>query len=155
MINQVESDHDDGYNAEEEDDSVKTSEEKLVEITAKYSRLKCKHFETLEELNDLKEKLDNCKSDMVDVAINSYEENKLVELKAKGFRKTSPQSQAETNLKCEVCNTIFNSDFILKKHILNHNTEGDWTGGDQECWYQTNTKANLDKHKRAAHFTSH
>ena len=79
----------------------------------------------------------------------------LLSQKPRDSNRLLPQSQAETNLKCEVCNKMFNSEIILNKHMESHTTEGDWTWCDQECSFQTNTKANLEKHKRAAHYTLH
>ena len=90
MINHVQSDHDDGYNAEEEEDDnvevFKTSEEKLAKMTAKYNRLKCEHVKNLQELKDFKLRLNNMKHNPEDDNESYFEENKLVESKAKGFK---------------------------------------------------------------------
>ena len=85
MTSQEGTDHDGGYDAEEEDDNVevcKTSEEKLVEMTQKYNRLKGQHIKILEELKDLKLKLNNSKSELEDDTDRYYEVNKLVESKS-------------------------------------------------------------------------
>ena len=38
---------------------------------------------------------------------SKYEESHLAKMKSKGFKKTSPQSEAETILKCAICNKTF------------------------------------------------
>ena len=149
------SDHGDGYMAEEEGDEAevfKTPEERLTEVITKYNKLKLEHKQSLREIKDLKSRLKLSEPNMDDGDSDSInEENNLAQLKSKGFRKTCPQSEAEKNLKCAVCNKSFNTNNKLRNHMETHDKDGDWTCGDLECSYQTNTEANLKSHKLAAH----
>ena len=61
--------------------------------------------------------------------------------KPKGFRKTNPQSEPETNLKCEVCQ----KKIILTRHMDSNDKDGNWIC--HKSSYQTHTMSNLRSHK--------
>ena len=129
---------------------IKTPEEKLTEMIIRYNKLECDHKKSLKEIRDLKSRLKMSEPNSdEDESDSTYEESQLAKLKSKGFRKTSPQSEAETILKCAVCNKTFKTNNKLKQHMEIHNNDGDWTCA--ECSYQTNTEANLKRHKLTAH----
>ena len=80
---------------------------------------------------------------------DSTEENQIAKSKTLGFKKTSPQSEAELKLQCEVCKKTFNRTNALKTHIKSHTTDGDWNCKD--CSFQTYSQENLKIHKQKAH----
>jgi hypothetical protein len=77
------------------------------------------------------------------------EEEILLSSKQSGFLRDGPQYQpksktAPKTIECEFCDERFSFNNQLENHMNNHGKEGDWTCND--CSYQTNKKANLDKH---------
>ena len=85
----------------------------------------------------------------MDSVSDTTDEEYLTKSKTKGFRKTSPLSEPEINLKCAVCKNVFKTKEALKKHVTIHDKDGDWTC--QKCSYQTNIESNLENHIRSAH----
>ena len=77
----------------------------------------------------------------------------LTNSKSKGFRKTSPQTEAETNLRCQVCKKTFTNPLNLRKHMKSHNNDGDWTC--DQCSFQTINEDLLRGHKKSAHYAIH
>ena len=150
-------DNDDGYNAEVEDESTPnevptTLEEKLSEMKDKFAKLKEENKKMSNVIRKLKTKL--AKTNILetsDAELNgdTTEMETIAKLKSKGFRKISPQSRAEINLKCPVCKNIYETESMLKTHMDTHNKDGDWTCN--KCSYQTFTKQSLSSHEQFAH----
>ena len=152
--------YDEGYNAEKEEDdnpngAPMTMEEKLTQMETKYTNLKEENIRMSKEIKTLRaewktKKAHKNKNEMCDETnSNTTEVETLAKTKSNGYRKTSPQSESEINLKCPVCQTLFKKENILKKHMQTHNKDGDWTC--DKCSYQTYEKPNLDSHKKSAH----
>jgi hypothetical protein len=158
---------DDGYKAEEEaeeeeDDNsanneVKSTEDKLRDIETKYGELKGEYTKILDKFKSLEAQLKKERRKNIDTNPDSetddnvMEAEELAKSKSNGFRKTNPQSQSEVNLVCTVCKEVSKSSSKLKRHMLGHTKDGDWTCGDNECSYQTISEADLKEHMRKAH----
>ena len=107
-LSQIEKDK--GYEGEEEEeqtkDNPKTMEEQLKDMEDKYIRLQQSYTRSLEEIKCLKAKLEtksNNPSDNDSDDTGPDEANHIVISKGKGYRKTTPPSESEENLKCPVC----------------------------------------------------
>ena len=152
-------DKDKGYEAEEEEEppenNPETMEEKLKNMEDKYTRLKLSYTRSLEEIKCLKAQLEgrnvgNKDNDSNDEENDEADEAKnLAKSKYKGFRKTTPQTEPEENLKCPVCKLRFIKAVILREHMKIHNEDGDWTCG--KCSFQTKSKNQLRAHESATH----
>ena len=129
----------------------KTTEEKLKDMEEKYELLKQAYMESLGEIRSLKSRLEGPKqiSNEPTEDSDSTEEKQIAKSKTLGFKKISPQSEAELKLQCEVCKKTFNRTNALKTHIKSHTTDGDWNCKD--CSFQTYSQENLKIHKQKAH----
>ena len=155
----------DGYEPEEEDETdeedekskndPETPETRLTKMERKYANLNDKYSKSLQKIKYLELQL----CDQED-PIKTYEElekdnistddlENLVKSKSKGFRKTTPQNEAEENLKCPICKKVFTKQNDFKKHIDQHDKDGDWTCS--HCSFQTNNESILGNHKKTAH----
>ena len=147
---------DDGYMAEKEEDDpenepLRTMDEKLTDIEEQYKKLKHEYMKSQHEIKSLRAYIREIKDNL-----KSHEDSDgsdveyLTNSKSKGFRKTSPQSQAETNLGCPVCKITFTNTLNLRKHMKSHNKDGDWTC--EKCSFQTINEDILKEHEKNAHY---
>ena len=147
--------NDDGYMAEKEEDDPeneppKTMEEKLTNMEEKYNKLKHEYVKSQHEIKSLKAYIRKIEDNPeVNGDTDGSDVEYLTNYKSKGFRKTSPQTQAETNLRCQVCKITFTNTSNLRKHMKSHNKDGDWTC--DKCSFQTINEELLKEHEKNAH----
>ena len=80
---------------------------------------------------------------------------RLVQMKASGFQRPNPQTQAQvfktpavqttpSYYKCDICKLMRDSKEMLDRHMKNHTEDGDWTCDG--CAYQSISKDGLVNH---------
>ena len=149
----------------EEDDSANTAEKRLNELEAKYTTLHQKYTKCVAANRKLraerrsalvnhegkeKSRQDDDSSEVED---SSEEEDTLAYYKSKGYRNTNPQNEPYLHLRCELCRITFYKEKVWKTHMAKHNEDGDWTCGEFDCNFQTNSEVNLREHKNRVHTT--
>ena len=151
LINVSDGDDEEEVENTKSNEPQQTTEEKLSDMEKKYELLKQAYTESLGEIRSLKVKLEGQKQESNETAegTDNSEENLMAKSKSLGFKKTSPQSEPELKLTCEVCGKTFHKPSTLNKHIESHKTDGDWTCKD--CSFQTYSQDNLKIHKQKAH----
>ena len=140
-----------GYEPEEEEGEeepevmlkTKTTEQKLNELEIKFTKLNKKYAKCLKDNKELKAEInkrnpDNNHSSDKDND-STEDEDILLKYTSKGYKQTNPQNNAEAHLKCTVCKRTFIKERVFRKHMEDHNEDGDWTCGDFECNFQTNS----------------
>ena len=86
-----------------------------------------------------------------EVSDSTEDEEILAKYKSNGYKQTNPQNNAQAHLKCTVCKRTFFKEKVLRNHMASHNEDGDWTCGDFECNFQTNSEDKLTAHKHKEH----